>query len=272
MSRLDERALRQSIQPNVASLLDGLEVLPEVDSTNSLLLRSAAPGAGRFKIAATDNQTAGRGRRDRRWESPPGSGLCISIAYTLDGRPKGLPALTLAVGMGVIEALSSLAIDGVMLKWPNDIVLTDAKLGGILTEVNHVSGSAPTVVTGIGINIDLPDGFSAGLDSEWAALPADLSSVTDTPPSASQLAAAIVNQLVGVIRVFDEKGFAAFENGWSPVDWLYGKHIVVDVDGEQIEGSAAGVDSEGALFVDTMSGTERVINGTIRVRQDVGQS
>ncbi len=265
MSRLDNRALARSILLNVAPLLESLDVLPEVDSTNSLLLRSEPPSAGRFKVAATDNQTAGRGRRDRTWESPPGSGLCLSIACTLTSQPKGLPALTLAVGMGIIEAMNSLSIGGVMLKWPNDLVVADAKLGGILTEVNHVSGSTPTVVTGIGINIDLPDEFSAGLDSEWATRPADLKSVMETPPSATELAAAIVNQLVGVILRFDEKGFAAFEDGWPPVDWLYGKRIVVDSEDRQIEGNAAGVDAEGALLVDTMSGTERVINGTITV-------
>ncbi len=272
MSRLDERALRESILPNVAPLIESLQVLPEVDSTNSLLLKSDAPSAGRFKVAATDNQTAGRGRRDRSWESPPGSGLCISIAYTLDSQPKGLPALTLAVGMGVIEALNLLAIGGVTLKWPNDLVVADAKLGGILTEASHVGGSGPTVVTGIGINIDLPDDFSAGLDSEWAARPADLKSVMATPPSAAELAAAVVNQMSEVIRRFDDKGFAAFEDGWPPVDWLYGKRIVIDMEDRRVEGNAAGVDSEGALLVDTLSGTERVINGTITVQRESGRS
>ena len=92
------------------------------------------PGGRPFRVAIADQQTAGRGRHYRRWVSPPGAGLYMSFAYSFEDPPENLPSLTLAIGVGVIAALQEFNIEGVSLKWPNDIVALDGKLGGILTE------------------------------------------------------------------------------------------------------------------------------------------
>jgi len=92
---------------DAAARLETLEVFTEMESTNSYLMQQAVPSAGMFRIAATDNQTAGRGRRGSIWQSPPGSGLCLSMAYTFAANPDNLPAMTLAVGLGVVHAVLS---------------------------------------------------------------------------------------------------------------------------------------------------------------------
>ncbi len=263
MSNLDAERVRQALSESTAAKLALFEVFPSIDSTNTYLLGQPGPAAGTFHVALADQQTAGRGRHDRRWLSPPGAGLNLSVAHTFGTLPGQLPALTLAIGVAVIEAMQGLGIDKLALKWPNDIVATDGKLGGILTEVQQGAEAAATVVTGIGINVRLREPLDFGADSAWAQRPTDLSSVQEDLPPPETLAAAVIDRVCETLLRFEKEGFAAFADTWRQHDWLLGREILVDATDDQIAGVAAGVDDDGALLVDTSDGTERVISGTI---------
>src|SRR5258706_6407854 len=119
-------------------------------STNSMLL--AEKGLARPVLLLADEQTAGRGRRGRRWHSAPGAGLTFSVAVALRRPLRELTALPLAAGVAVARALHSLGVARAALKWPNDIVVEGAKLGGILAETKS-SGGAVKAVIGVGINL-----------------------------------------------------------------------------------------------------------------------
>ena len=134
MTNLDADAILGGLGEFASHRIEEFETFAEIESTNSYLLQQPAPSPGRVRVALTDNQTAGRGRHGRTWQSPPGSGLCLSMGYTFARQPSNLPALTLAIGLGVTEALSEVGVHGVLLKWPNDLMADDGKLGGILTE------------------------------------------------------------------------------------------------------------------------------------------
>ena len=266
MSLPDPAALRQSLRPESLQRLEELEVFDEIDSTNTYLLAMPAPPIGMFRVAMAGHQTAGRGRRDRAWVSPPDSGLYLSFAYTFPVYPGGLSALTLVTGIAVIDALAAAGVNGVLLKWPNDLVLDNAKLGGILTEVQHDGATALTVVTGVGLNIELPDAHDIGLDSEWARRATDMQSAAGGPPQRNRLAAVILDELVSACVEFADRGFERFAVRWPAIDWLLGKDIVVFDERNRIEGMAAGVDKDGALLVQTRDGARRrVISGSIRL-------
>jgi BirA family biotin operon repressor/biotin-[acetyl-CoA-carboxylase] ligase len=177
--------------------------------------------------------------------------------------PEQLPALTLAIGVAVIHALQDLQVDGVSLKWPNDIVALDRKLGGILTEVQSGSGDGVTVVTGIGLNVRLGEHIDLSAESDLAHRAIDLSSLRSEPPTRELLAGTIVEKLHTAFTEFELSGFAGFANDWQRFDWLRGKEITVDMPGKQMTGIAAGVDDDGALLIDGKSGRERVISGSI---------
>jgi len=157
MSRLDVTEVQRPLTELANSRLDKLEAFSSIASTNTYLLAQPAPAVGRYRVAIADHQTSGRGRHNRRWLSAPGSGLCLSLSYTFAKTPEQLPGLTLAIGVGVVGALQHLEVDGVSLKWPNDIVALDGKLGGILTEVQSGFSDGATVVTGIGLNVCIRD-------------------------------------------------------------------------------------------------------------------
>jgi BirA family biotin operon repressor/biotin-[acetyl-CoA-carboxylase] ligase len=154
-----------------------LEVFPEIESTNAYLMAKSAPDAGMHRVAIAGHQTAGRGRGDKRWLSAPGSSLCLSIAHTFRERPDTLSALTLAVGVAAAGALGDIGVDDIQLKWPNDIVAGNGKLGGILVETHHRPQRTVAVVIGIGINLELPAEILGSVDSAWAQVPADLRSI-----------------------------------------------------------------------------------------------
>ena len=164
MNNLDANVIRSDLGAAAAARLGRLEIFAEIESTNSYLMQQPAPAHGKMHVAATDNQTAGRGRHGRTWQSPPGSGLCLSMAHTFASPPPNLPVLTLAIGLGAIETLKELKATAVQLKWPNDLIAMDCKLGGILTESQAQPGGAMTVVTGIGLNIDLNERVDAILE------------------------------------------------------------------------------------------------------------
>lgn len=270
MSNLDAGLIQRSLAEASLARLDQLEVFGSIASTNTHLLTQAAPPPGRFRVALADHQTSGRGRRDRRWLSPPGAGLCLSLAYTFAESPRHLPALTLAIGVGIVDAMRSLQVVGVSLKWPNDVVARDAKLGGVLTEVQSGNSEGVTVVTGIGINIDLPGELDPGADSAWAQRAIDLKSVHSDHPEREQLAAALIGSLHVVMATYEVQGFAAFVDEWQQHDWLRGREISVELDDRQVSGIAAGVETDGALRVKTEAGHTRVISGTITLAGNSG--
>lgn len=263
MSRLDVSIVQRPLSEPTNSKLEKLEVFSSIASTNTYLLSQPAPASGRYRVAIADHQTSGRGRHYRRWISAPGSGLCMSFGYTFSRKVEQLPGLTLAIGVGVIAALRQLGIEGVSLKWPNDIVALDGKLGGILTEVQSGKVDGVTVVTGIGLNVHMRSGFDIEAESGWTHRAVDLNAISSDPPTREALAGTLIEHLYWTCSRFDDSGFAGFAEQWQRHDWLRDREITVDMPDKQVTGIAVGVDDDGALLVENKSGRMRVISGSI---------
>lgn len=264
MTSLEADAIRGALGDFAARRLEELEVFEEIESTNSYLLRQPAPSPGGFRVALTDNQTAGRGRHGRAWQSPPGTGLCLSLGYTFAAQPANLPALTLAIGLGASEALANLGVGGVQLKWPNDLMLNDGKLGGILTETRSLAGAAISVVSGIGLNVDLGTTPDLDLGSDTAQPVADLAGQSDTLPPRHELAARLIDSVCLAFVEYETSGFASLAARWSELDWLRGRKLEVDTSLCRIAGTGAGVSADGALLVATGPGVvTRVTAGSV---------
>jgi len=262
MNSPDAERIRDSLARGTRECVDAVEAFGDIGSTNTYLLGQSPPLPGRLRVVIADQQTAGRGRHSRRWVSPPGAGLWLSLAYTFAPAPRHMSSLTLAVGVGIVRALRDLGISGVHLKWPNDIVARDGKLGGILTEV-QARGDTATVITGIGINLDLPSDASQEIESDWARQPVDMRRIADTVPVREMLAARIVDALYQVMQRFAADGLAGFAADWAEHDWLRGREITVDMPDRQITGIAAGIDKDGALLIDTGREHARVVSGSV---------
>lgn len=229
-----------------------VDVVVECTSTNSLLLAHAESSPSGAVLVA-QRQTAGRGRLGRQWHAEPDASLTFSLLYKL---PRGtLPAgLSLAVGVAVAEALRELGVDGVALKWPNDILRHGRKLAGVLIEL---SGSA--AVIGIGVNLRLPVDLPDEVRANAAAL--------DLAIDCNVLLACLLASLHRVLADFGSGGFAVLRDRWSALNAYAGAPVrVISEFSVPVEGICMGVDVDGALLLETAVCVQRIISGDVSLR------
>jgi BirA family biotin operon repressor/biotin-[acetyl-CoA-carboxylase] ligase len=244
----------EAIWEAVAPLLPGftVEVLPEVDSTNTELMRRARAGRGEPVLLVALSQTAGRGRLGRAWASTPGDSLTFSLGLPL--APADWAGLSLAAGVALAEALDP----RVGLKWPNDLWVDGCKLGGILVETASFGegGAARYAVIGVGLNIAPRP--ADGLSTPPAALAALLPDAT-----AASALARVSPALVASVLAFQAYGFAPFVARFQARDVLRDRAVTLS-DGRS--GTAHGVTETGALLVHTAAGMQPVTSAEVSVR------
>lgn len=244
----------EAIWESVAPVLPGftVEVLPEIDSTNTELMRRARKGELEPVLLVAERQSAGRGRLGRQWESDAtGLGGTLTFSLGLPLAPADWSGLSLAVGLAVVDSLHP----DLRLKWPNDVWLQERKLAGILIETASV-GEVRYAVIGIGINIAPRDG--AGLRTPPAALAEVLPGV-DAPAALERIAL----PLVQAVQRFVDQGFAPLRQPYHARDCLYGREVVC---GDGTTGLARGVDAGGALMVHTSEGLKKMTSAEVSVR------
>jgi BirA family biotin operon repressor/biotin-[acetyl-CoA-carboxylase] ligase len=239
------------IQEQVYPLLPDftVEVLPEIDSSNSELMRRARSGQHEATLLVAERQSAGRGRMGRVWRSLPGESLTFSLGLSLT--PKDWSGLSLAVGLSLAESLHP----DIRLKWPNDLWLEDRKLGGILVEAATMGGRSHVVV-GVGLNIQAQP--AAGLHTAPAALTERLPQT-----SAADALARVAQPLVQALLNFEANGFAPLQSRFELRDALKGRQVHTS-DGQ--EGLALGVSASGGLRLQTTLGVQDIHSAEISVR------
>lgn len=261
---LDAEDIRARLPDDSRARLRRLEVHESLDSTNDRLLAVEDLPPGRCDACLAEFQSAGRGRRGRRWVAPFASGLCLSVGWKFRDAPAALSALSLAAGVAVLRALGRLGVTGLALKWPNDIVRGDGKLGGILIDLRGDAAGPAYAVVGVGINVRLPVSTREQLAAEGVdAL--DLATLA-TPPSRNVLAAALIAALSAALAEYAARGFAAFAQEWQAADALAGRSVAVLQGGGILEGRARGVDAGGALLLEMSGNLRRIVSGEVSVR------
>ncbi len=262
---LDGGAIRNALPQWAAGRLRNLEVHEELASTSDLLVALKELPTGRFDVCLAEFQSAGRGRRGRRWLAPFASGLCLSVNWSFGDAPAALSALSLAVGVAILRALRRLGIHGLALKWPNDIVHGRRKLGGILIDMRGEAAGPAYVVVGAGINVRLPQALRAELLADGIQA-AGLAELLDSPPGRNPLAASLVNEIALALEEFGVRGLSAFMDEWKSADDLIDQPVRVLQGAETVEGLARGIDADGALLVDVHGVRRRILSGEVTVR------
>jgi BirA family biotin operon repressor/biotin-[acetyl-CoA-carboxylase] ligase len=241
---LNEDALRRSL---TAAGLDAPVRWDDVTtSTNATALAMARDGAPAWTLVAAGHQTEGRGRGGRTWVDRPGRAVLLSVVLRPDLEAERLGVVSLAAGAAMADAASGLAALEVRCKWPNDLLVEDTKVGGILAESDLEGGVVQHVVVGIGLNVDPPDEV------------AGVAGIGDVDEEA--LLRAFLRMLASSLA----EGPDAILEAWrSRSDTLGGRVEATTVDGTVVRGVAADVDDRGGLLVDTESGPVTVTFGEI---------
>ena len=261
-------SIRARLDATANERVESIEWFETLASTNDYLLAAPRPAPGQLKVAIADAQTNGRGRNKKPWLSAPGHGLWMSVAYTFSPIPEILSSLTLAIGADVVRCLNSLGAEGIALKWPNDLMLDDRKLAGILVE-SRTAASSSTIVSGIGINLREPEAgdFAEIAGRENLMLPVGLEYALEELPSIEDLAAHVVATLVGTFDQFGEHGMASFVADWSKLDWLHGRRV--NVIGEpHLCGTAHGINEQGELIIKNGTVEFSIVAGTVRLSEE----
>lgn len=245
-----------------------VDSLAECASTNTLLLERAALGAPSGTVIVADRQSAGRGSRGRHWLASPQASLTFSVLWRFDGGLERLAGLSLAVGLAVVRALEACGAAGIALKWPNDVLHDDAKLVGILVELQNNTPSdacRAQAVIGIGINLTLPDGE---IERDGVALPvAALANALAELPDRHLLFARLLIELAQVFDDFSSGGFAALRDQWQAHHAWQDRPVRLLRDGRVVmSGVCRGADVDGALLVQTAAGLERCLSGDLTLR------
>jgi BirA family transcriptional regulator, biotin operon repressor / biotin---[acetyl-CoA-carboxylase] ligase len=216
-----------------------------IDSTNRYLLEAARAGAPEGMVAVADEQTAGRGRLGRSWIAPPGASLLVSTVLRPELAPEALSLVTMAAGLACIAAVRDLGGIEAGLKWPNDVVVDDRKLAGILAEKD---GDA--VVVGMGCNV------------QWDTFPAELASIatacnrcTDRVITREQLLAAWLVAFDARLAALD----GVIEEAIAQSATL-GRRVRVEVPDGSYDADAVSLTAHGHLVVQTDDGTETAIS------------
>lgn len=231
-----------------------IDILESCDSTNSVLMARAEGGAASGTVIVARHQLAGRGRRGRAWISATGDSLTFSLLWRL-ANGQAPAGLSLAAGVAVARTVSKYS--AAKLKWPNDILLDNRKLGGILVEL--LPGATSTAVIGVGVNLRLPEEMPAEIRIRSAALP--IGSV------ASEVLADILVELLQVLERFSAGGFASLRDEWLTYHAHQGLPVQLLSDfAPPRKGICRGVDVDGALLLEADGAVERILSGEISLR------
>jgi len=259
---LDAAKIRRSFSDT--SALRSLDLFWEIDSTNDYLRSKSDLLPGVADVCVADYQTGGRGRRGRRWVSPPGCGIWLSVAWSWEAPPRDLPALSLAVGTAVLKVLQAAGLKDASMKWPNDIYAGDSKLAGILIDVQGDAAGPIGVVVGLGLNLEVTDSARKQVREDGGLPPVGLYEL-GVSAGRNQLLGELLNGIVQTLSGYAAGGFAPLREYWCKHDYLRGKDV--EVSGrEQKSGIASGVNDGGYLLLDTGGRQELIAAGDVSVR------
>ena len=262
---LDPAKIREQLAREVRAHVARIDAAWSIESTNTALLARANPDSGTAEVLLAEYQTAGRGRRGRAWLAPPGGAICLSMSWTFREVPQDLGALGLVVGVCALRALRGHGIEAVSLKWPNDLLLGERKLGGVLIDLRAESAGPACVVIGIGLNLALgPELLRQIAESGTAAT--DVASAVQPLPARNAVAASLVSACVVGLLEFERQGLRPFIEDWRAADALRGRTVNVSAADGGARGVARGIDLHGALMVETLQGLRRFVSGDVTVR------
>jgi BirA family biotin operon repressor/biotin-[acetyl-CoA-carboxylase] ligase len=237
-----------------------VEVLNVIGSTNQYL-KDKSIDVENGHTCLAEAQTAGRGRHGRKWISPYAASLYLSMHWSFSGGYSVLGGLSLAIGVAIVDALNQCGVQGIQLKWPNDIYAQGKKLAGVLIEVEGQIGSNCKAIIGVGLNVALPKNVQI-IDQPWI----DLAQLTDPLINRNFLAGTLINELARSLTLFERDGLKPIISKWRALDIYANKAVKLIIGTQSITGINQGIDENGAILLETELGVKAYHGGENSVR------
>ena len=235
-----------------------------LDSTNAEALRAIGRGeAAPFAVLA-EQQSAGRGRRGRKWVSPFAENIYFSLVLRIEGGMRQLEGLSLVVGLAVLNALRDIGTSNAGLKWPNDVLVGSKKIAGILLELVGDPADVCHVVLGIGINVNMK--ATEEVDQAWTSVRLE----TGRSINRNEFIVILNNRLHQYLQQHEMQGFSVMQSEWEENHLWQGGEVSLIAGSHKVDGTVLGIDGQGALRID-VGGTEKIYSGgelSLRLRHD----
>ena len=237
-----------------------LEMLDECPSTNTRLAERARAGAAHGTVLVCEHQSAGRGRRGNAWVSSIGGSVTFSVLWRFPRGAAALAGLGLAVAVGAAKALETLGARGISVKWPNDLLCSGRKLGGILIETADDAASACAAIVGVGVNLRL----GASARRQIATPVTDIATNCARAPSRAVVLVGLIASIESALEQFSREGLAPFRGPWLERHAWQGRRVVLSRGDRCVaEGEAVGIAEDGALELASERGIERFHSGEL---------
>lgn len=237
-------------------------VFDTVASTNDVASQLLAEGKSRI-VCLAEHQQAGRGRRGRVWHALPGDSLCCTFGWRYQVGIQALQGLSLAVGVVLMDVFKEFGASGLGLKWPNDIVSYQGKVGGVLIEVSGEADGPCQLVVGIGLNIRNQPCLQEGVDQSVSSL----ANHCATLPGRNDLVVAIISKVSQLLDEFAATGFAPWQPRWKEYDFFANQQVVLSGGVTPVWGLNAGVDTHGALLMEEGGAITPYYGGELSLRR-----
>ncbi len=232
---------------------------PEIGSTNDEAFRLGIAGAPEGTAIIADSQTKGRGRLQRLWHSPPGSNIYTSILLRPNFPPDQAPQISIAAGVAVAEILSRYCPDLVQLKWPNDVLLNQKKVSGILAQMKASADGIDFVVLGIGINVNIGNNQ---FPPDIQAMATSLAIETGREIDRQELIISLYENITKWYKELTQRGFEAIKGKWLNFAPMISQNVQIMFQDELVSGKALGLDDDGSLIILTVKNeTVKIIAG-----------
>jgi BirA family biotin operon repressor/biotin-[acetyl-CoA-carboxylase] ligase len=267
---LDSEKIEAAIPLDRLSKLQKLVILDSIDSTNSYAMRAiqaghGIPEPGKFLVYLAEQQTSGKGRRGREWVSPFGQNIYLTMVRNIDSGTMKTEGISLVVGLALVRALEALGLSSLKVKWPNDVLFDNMKLGGILLEITGDIGGVCQLIIGVGINIRCQPEQMQNVSQPWT----DLNRITGNTTDRNLLAGYAVLNIMQALSEFESHGLQGFLDEWEQYDATIDKEVEL-ISGESSRfGKARGISKTGALLFEVDGITQEVQGGEISLRSAV---
>ena len=250
--------------PNsIAQQNNRIDVVWEVDSTNQRLMERPPPPSYCVDVMIAERQLSGRGRRGRKWASPLAAHIYLSLCKVFTHHSESLAKIGLATGIIVAQAMSTLLQKKITLKWPNDLMFAQKKLGGILVERGMHSSEGVAVVIGLGLNVRMPARYGANITQPWS----DLETLAGRQLDRNMLVAQLLGELLPGLALYQSSGIDPFIPAFAAIDALRGRNIHVAHATATVQtGLACGLSSDGGLQVLIAGQMHTVYSGEVSIR------
>ena len=259
---LSERSIKGSLSKALLSDMDSIFIKDSTESTNDNAKEYLKTQKNLFSVHLAEQQISGRGRNNKKWVSPHGKNIYISLGWKSKLLHSQLDGLSLAVATSLISSLKNYASGDLRIKWPNDLLINEKKISGILIETTDSEDSLDIVI-GIGINVHMDESEGSEIDQSWGNLEENPSHKLDR----NKIIVNIISKMYELFKDYPNSGFKSYHHVFETYNLLKDKLCKVVTDKETYEGKVLGVSEVGELLLEKNGEIQHLRYGEVSIRE-----